>query len=150
MALDPAIALLGLLVVLLLAGIVGLVLGARAHRRRREQAAEERRLVDESRFAVPGSSQDVARWVTEGQHLFTAWQERVERLEELQGRLAAMADEIERLRVEVGRIGALREDMARLGREIDRLRAERDGLQDALSRVQEIALGAITRTPDRE
>ena len=150
MAMDPAIALLGLLAGLLLAAIVGLVLGARARRRRREQSAEEHRLVDESRFSVPGSSQDVARWVTEGQHLFTAWQERVERLEELQGRLAAMADEIERLRTEVGRIAGLREDMARLGHEIDRLRAERDGLQEALSRVHEIAVGAIARAPDKE
>jgi hypothetical protein len=143
MALDPAIALLGVLAVLILAGIVGAIIVARGRRRRREQIAEERRLADEGHFTVPGSSHDVARWVTEGQQLFTTWQERVERLEELHSRLAAMGAELDRLRAEVGQLDELGDRLARMGRELDRLRAERDGLYEALARVQEIAGGAI-------
>jgi uncharacterized small protein (DUF1192 family) len=143
MALDPAIALLGVLAVLVLAGIVGIVVVACGRCRRREQMAEERRLADESHFSVPGSSHDVARWVTEGQQLFTAWQERVERLEELHSRLAAMGAELDRLRAEVGQLDELGDRLARLGRELDRLRAERDGLYEALARVQQISGGAI-------
>jgi hypothetical protein len=37
----------------------------------------------------------MARWIEEGRQLFTLWQERVERLDELQG--AAMAQEIDQL-----------------------------------------------------
>lgn len=143
MAPDPAIALLGVLAVLVLAGIVGIVVVARGRRRRREQMAEERRLADESHFSVPGSSHDVARWVTEGQHLFIAWQERVERLEELHSRLAAMGAELDRLRAEVGQLDEMGDRLARLAREVDRLRVERDGLYEALTRIQEIAGGSI-------
>jgi uncharacterized small protein (DUF1192 family) len=153
MAPDPAIAVLGVLAVLILAGIVGIVVVARARRRRREQMeqiAEERRLADESHFTVPGSSHDVARWVTEGQQLFTTWQERVERLEELHSRMAAMGAELARLRAEVGQLDELGDRLARLGREVDRLRAERDGLYEALLRVQEIAGGAIGATAKAE
>jgi hypothetical protein len=142
MAPDPAIALLGVLAVLVLAGIVGIVV-ARGRRRRREQMAEERRRADESHFSVPGSSYDVARWVTEGQHLFIAWQERVERLEELHSRLAAMGTELDRLRAEVGQLDEMGDRLARLAREVDRLRVERDGLYEALTRIQEIAGGSI-------
>jgi hypothetical protein len=55
-------------------------------RRRRERQSEESRVAPENAHAVA-----MPRWIEEGRQLLNFWQERVERLDELQGRLAAMA-----------------------------------------------------------
>lgn len=94
---------------------------------------------------MPESGQDVARWIDEGRRLFSLWQERIERLDELQRRLAEMADEIGHLRAEVSRIDELRADVARLGREAERLRAEGDDLREVLGRIAELAQRAAAR-----
>lgn len=88
----------------------------------------------------------MARWINEGRRLFTLWQERIERLDELQSQLVTMADEIRQLRTEVARIDDLRADLTRLGQETERLRAERDDLQEVLARIVEIMQRAIART----
>jgi uncharacterized membrane protein len=121
---DPAIVLAGVLAALPIALVLGVAFARRA-RRRRARASEERR-------TMPESGQDVARWVDEGRWLFSLWQERIERLDELQRRLAEMADEIGHLRAEASRIDELRADVARLGREAERLRAEGDDLREVL------------------
>jgi chaperonin cofactor prefoldin len=81
----------------------------------------------------------VARWIDEGRKLFTLWQERIERLSELQSQLAAMAHEIAELQTQVGRIDALRDELRQLREETERVRSERDALRQAMSRIVELA-----------
>ena len=69
----------------LLAVVLGMVFATRT-RRRRERQGEESRVAPENAHAVA-----MPRWIEEGRQLLNLWQERVERLDELQGRLAAMA-----------------------------------------------------------
>ncbi len=95
---------------------------------------------------IAGGGHDLSHWIDEGRRLFNAWQERIEQLDELRIRLAAMTEEIERLRVEVARIDDLRVELDRLGHEADRLRAERTAMQEALARIGEVAQGAIARS----
>lgn len=130
MASDAAAGLLGVLAALLIVVALGIVLAARA-RRRRVRSAEERHVTRESDL-------DVASWIDEGRRLFTLWQERIERLGELQTRLAAMAHEIGELQAQVGRIDELRAELRRLGEETERLRAERDALRQAMARIAEL------------
>ena len=87
---DPAAILFVVGIVVLIAVLLGAVLAGRARRRR------ERR---ESDSMAPEKADEIAiaRWVEEGRQLFNLWQERVERVNELQSRLAAMAEEIGRL-----------------------------------------------------
>jgi hypothetical protein len=63
----------------------------------------------------------IAGWIEEGRQLFTHWQGRVERLDELQGRLAAMAQDIDQLR-----------------QEGEALLLERDHLRFTLARIGEL------------
>ena len=64
----------------------------------------------------------LARWIEQGQQLFNIWQERIERFDELQGRLAAMAQEIGQLST---RIDGLRAENLRLSPEGEALVLER-------------------------
>ncbi len=130
MVLDPVMLLLGGLVVLLIAIVLGVVFATRAQRRREQ--------VGKGRPITPESPQDIARWVEEGRELFHLWQERIERLDELQSRLAAMAQEIGQLRAQVGRIDELQAEITRLGQETEALRAERDQLRSVLARIAEL------------
>jgi chromosome segregation ATPase len=128
---DPTVVLIGVSTALLVAVVLGIVVAARARRRRA-------RLVEEDRVS-PASDLDVARWIEEGRRLFILWQERIERLNELRSQLAAMAHEIGKLQAQVGGIDELRAELGRLGEEIERLRAERDALRQALARIAELA-----------
>jgi prefoldin subunit 5 len=131
MALDPAAGLLGVLAALLIVVVLGIGLAARA-RRRRLRSPEEQPVTSEGGL-------DVARWIDEGRGLFTLWQERIERLSELQSQLAAMAQEIGALQAQVARIDELRGELRRLGEEAERVRAERDALRQGMARIAELA-----------
>jgi uncharacterized membrane protein len=131
---DPTVVLVGVSTALLVAVVLGIVVVARARRGRA-------RLAEEGRVSPP-SDLDVARWIEEGRRLFTLWQERIERLNELRTQLAAMAHEIGKLQAQVGGIDELRAELGRLGEETERLRAERDALRQALARIAELARAA--------
>ncbi len=107
MVADPALLLLGGSLVLLVALIVPVALATRA-RRRREHLAKERQVTSPS-------AQDFTSWVEEGRQLFSRWQERIERHEDLESRLTAVTGELEQLRAET----------ARLRQDNDSLQAER-------------------------
>jgi hypothetical protein len=113
--LDTVTLLFGLATFLLVAAALGVVFATRAQRRRERQSAEGR-MAPENAYGVA-----MARWIEEGRQLFTLWHERVERLDELQGRLAAMAQEIGQLR-----------------QEGEALLLERDQLQSILARIGEL------------
>jgi hypothetical protein len=89
----------------------------------------------------------IARWVAEGRQLFNLWQERVERLDELQGRLAAMAQEIGQLKVQAGRIDELRAENLRLGQEAEAFLLERDQHRAVLARISELVRQASEPRP---
>jgi len=140
MKLAPEISLLGGLVVLLIVSILFMVLWSR--RRSREP-------IEEAVRHVPARGpEDVAPWVLEGQLLFNLWQERIERLDELKGRLSGMAQEIEQLRAEIGHIDEMRAQITRLVEEGERGRAERDHLREALARIAAIAQEAAAQPGD--
>jgi uncharacterized coiled-coil DUF342 family protein len=93
----------------------------------------------------------IAPWVEEGRQLFTHWQDRIERLGELQGRLAAMAQEIEQLKTQAGaqagRIDELRAENLRLGQEAEAFSMERDQLRAVLARISELVRQASEPRP---
>lgn len=91
------------------------------------------------------TNQDIAPWVLEGRQLFTLWEERIERLNELKSRLAGMAEEIDKLRAEVANIDEMRAQLTRLGEEGERCRTERDHLRGVLARLASIAQEAAAR-----
>ena len=70
----------------------------------------------------------MARWIEEGRQLFNLWQDRVERLAELQHRLAATALEIDQLRAHV----------VYLSQEGEAILLERDELRSVLARIGEL------------
>jgi hypothetical protein len=113
--LDTVTLLFGLAALLLLAAALGVGVATRA-RRRRDRQRQEGRMAPENAPEVA-----LARWVEEGRQLFTLWQGQVERLDELQGRLAAMAQEIDQLR-----------------QEGEALLLERDHLRSILARIGEL------------
>jgi regulator of replication initiation timing len=84
----------------------------------------------------------IAPWVEEGRQLFTLWQERIERLGELQSRLAAMGQEIEQLKTQAGaqaaRFDELRAENLRLAQQGEALSMERDQLRTVLARIGEL------------
>jgi TolA-binding protein len=122
---DTGTLLVGLAAGLLIAAALGVVLATRAQRRR-ERQSEKGRMAPEGAHGVT-----VARWIEEGRQLFTLWQERVERLDELQGQLAAMAQEIDQLRQEGEALllerDQLRSTLARIGELIQRASEVRPG-----------------------
>ena len=128
---EPTAGLLGVLAVLLVLVVLGAGLAAWG-RRRRVRSPEEHHVTSEG-------GPDVARWIDEGRKLFTLWQERIERLSELQSQLAGMAHEVGDLQAQVGRIDALRDELRRLREETERVRSERDALRQAMSRIVELA-----------
>jgi uncharacterized protein HemX len=127
--LDAPMLLFGLAALLLIATAVGMVFATRL-RRRWERQREERRVAPENAHAM-------ARWIEEGRQLLNLWRERVERLDELQGRLAAMALEIDQLRAQV----------ISLSREGEALLLERDQLRSILVRIGELIQRASEARP---
>ncbi|HKC12755.1 MAG TPA: hypothetical protein VKI41_12050 [Vicinamibacteria bacterium] len=141
-AADPAAMLFVAAVVLLIVILVGMALAARARRR----DAHPETVAPESSVQV-----GIAPWVEEGRQLFTLWQERVERLGELQGRLAGMAQEIEQLKAQAGaqagRIDELRAENLRLGQEAEAFSMERDQLRAVIARIGELVRQATEARP---
>ncbi len=141
-AADPAAMLFVAAVVLLIVILVGMALAARTRRR----DAHPETVAPESSVQV-----GIAPWVEEGRQLFTLWQERVERLGELQGRLAGMAQEIEQLKVQAGaqagRIDELRAENLRLGQEAEAFSMERDHLRAVIARIGELVRQATEARP---
>ena len=137
-AADPAAMLFVVAVVLVIVILAGVALAARRQRRRDDQY--------ESVAPAPAPESPgpvaIAPWVEEGRQLFTHWQERIERLGELQGRLAAMAQEIEQLRTQAGaqaaRFDELRAENLRLAQQGEALSMERDQLRTVLARIGEL------------
>lgn len=127
---DPATILFVAAAVLLIAATIGVVFATRAQRRRERQSAK-------------GTSENpdeaaIAHWVEDGRQLFSLWQERVERLAELQSRLAAMAHEIELLKTQVRRVDELRAENLRLVEENEAFRFEQDQLRAVVARIGEL------------
>ena len=143
-AADPAAILFVVAVVLLIAILVGMALAARA--RRRDDHRERVEPAPEGSGPIA-----IAPWVEEGRQLFTHWQDRIERLGELQGRLAAMAQEIEQLKAQAGaqagRIDELRAENLRLGQEAEAFSMERDQLRAVLARISELVRQASEPRP---
>ena len=129
--LDTGTLLVGLAAVLLLAAALGMMFATRAQRGR-ERQSQEGRMAPENAHEVA-----LARWIEEGRQLFTLWQERVERLTELQSRLAATALEIDQLRAQV----------IYLSQEGEALLLERDHLRSILARISELIQRASEGRP---
>lgn len=144
-AADPAAMLFVVAVVLLIAILVSMAFAAARARRRRDHP-------ERVEPAPEGSGPvAIAPWVEEGRQLFTHWQDRIERLGELQGRLAAMAQEIEQLKTQAGaqagRIDELRAENLRLGQEAEAFSMERDQLRAVLARISELVRQASEARP---
>lgn len=120
--LDTVTLLFGLAAVLLVAAALGVLFATRAQRRRDRQSAEDRMAPDNV------LETGMARWIEEGRQLFNLWQKSVERLDELQSRLAATALEIDQLRAQV----------IYLSQEGETLLVERDYLRSILARIGEL------------
>jgi hypothetical protein len=144
--LDTVTVLFVLAAALLIASALGVMFTTRARRRQERQKADGPTAPE----SAPGIG--IARWIEEGRHLFGLWQEQVERLTELQGRLAATALEIDQLRAQVIRLSQER-DAASLER--DYLRSILARIDDLIQRASEAGLGAtapntgITQYPTR-
>ncbi len=106
--------------------------------RRRERQKEESRMAPETAHAVA-----LAQWIEEGRQLFSLWQERVERGDELQGRLAAMALEIDQLRA---RVTYLSQDGEALWLERDQLGSIVVRIGDLVRRASEVRPGVVGGT----
>jgi len=128
--LDTVVLLFGLAAVLLLAAALGVVFATRT--RRRERQSGEGQIAPETPRALV-----MARWIEEGRQLFTLWQERVERLDELQHRLTATALEIDQLRAHV----------IYLSQEGEAISLERDHLRSVLARIGELVARASEVRP---
>lgn len=143
-AADPAAMLFVVAIILLIVILVGMALAARTRRRAVHHGPAG---------PAPESSGPVAiaPWVEEGRQMFTHWQERIERLGELQGRLAAMAQESEQLKAQAGaqtgRIDELRAENLRLSREAEAFSMERDQLRAVVSRIGELVRQATDARP---
>ena len=131
MKLGPETSLLGGLVILLIVVVVFLLLWVR-----RLSFGPTGGAVSLGAARRP---EDIAPWVLEGQQLFTLWQERIERLEELKSRLSGMAQEIEQLRAEIGHIDEMRAQITRLVEQGEHCRVEQERLRAVLVRIADIA-----------
>ncbi len=131
MMMSPETLLLGGLMVLLIVIVLGAVFWTRRPSRGPTGGSGPP--------AVPDRPEEIGSWVLEGRRLFNDWQERIERLNELKGRLAGMAQEIEQLRAEIGHIDEMRAQIARLVEESERSRMERDRLREVLARIAGLA-----------
>ena len=137
---DPAAILFAVAVVLLVVLLLGMVLAARARRRARQRETEQTTSASADEVAI-------ARWVEEGRHLLNGWQERIERLDELQSRLAAMAQEIGQLTAQVSRMDAVQAENLRLTRENEALLLERDQVRAVLARIGDLIQQASEARP---
>ncbi len=141
---DAPTLLLGLgalLLVLASAAALGVLFGRRAQRRRDGQGKEAPVALENAHEST------IARWVEEGQRLFSVWQERVAHVTELQARLEAMAREIDQLRAQVSQIDGLRAENLRLSQHGEALLSERDRLRSVLARIGELAQRAGEARP---
>jgi len=134
---DREILFLGGWIVLLIV----VMLFAMWHTRRRSSGA----VGETESLAAAVPSEDIVPWVLEGRWLFDIWQERIERLNDLNSRLSGMAQEIEQLRVEVGHIDEMRAQISRLSDESERCRVERDHLLEVLARIASLAHEAAAK-----
>ncbi len=89
----------------------------------------------------------LAHLVEDSRRFLNLWQERVERLSELQNRLTAMTQEIDQLRAQVTQIDELRDENLRLGQGVEALVLERDDLRLVLARIGELLQRASERPP---
>jgi hypothetical protein len=129
---DVAAILLVAAGLLLIAAIIGVVLATRAQRRREGPIGKDR--------ATPASLDEfaIAHWIEESRRFLNLWQERIEHLDELRGRLTAMAQEIGHLRAQVSQSDELRAENLRLSQESEALLLERDQLRAVLTRIGEL------------
>lgn len=139
---DPAAIMFVAGVVLLIVVLVGAVVAARARRRRERQREAERQKAPEGPHEVA-----IRPWVEEGRRLLNHWQERIERLDELQSRLAAMAQEIGQLKAQVGRMEAVQAENVHLAQEKEALLQERDQVRAVLARIGELIQQASEARP---
>jgi hypothetical protein len=113
--------------VLLILAITGMLLATRARRRREWQSTKE----------VPASLTEVSIAHSAGRHL-------VDRLSELQGRLAAMAEDIGQLTVQARRVDELHAANLRLTEQNETLLADFDQLRSVIVRIGEVLQRAST------
>ncbi|HSE04114.1 MAG TPA: hypothetical protein VLK35_08190 [Methylomirabilota bacterium] len=139
---NPAVVLFGLGVVIFIAFLLGVVVSRRT-RRQRERREPDRVAPQEADHVA------IARWVNEGRELFALWQEQVERLSELQHRLAEMAQEIGRLQTQLRRMDELHAENLRLNQEAGALVLEREQLRPVLARIGELIDRALESRPGR-
>ena len=132
--LDFATLLFGLAAVFLIGAALGVVFAVRAQRRRNRRSEEGRMAPENAREVA------LARWIEEGRQLFTLWQERVERLDELQHRLTATALEIDQLRA---RVVYLSQEGEAILLERDQLRSVLARIGDLIQRASEVRPGAV-------
>ncbi len=137
---DPAAILFLVSVVVLIAMLVRAAFAAKARRRERAREAEQV-------TAATADEGAIARWVEGGQRLFGDWQERIERLDELHGRLAVMAQEIEQLKTQVSRMDAVQVENLRLAQENEALLSERDQVRAVFARIGELIRQASEARP---
>jgi vacuolar-type H+-ATPase subunit I/STV1 len=138
---PDALTLLLWLGAVVVAAVVGMVVGRQAERWRAGKS-EVHHVVPEDAHEVP-----IARWIEEGKQLFNLWQKRVAQVTELQSRLEAMAQEIDQLRAQVGQIDDLRTECLRLSQTGEALLLERDQLRSVLGRISELAQRASQIRP---
>jgi len=137
---DPAAILFLISLVVLVAVLVRAGFAARARRQERSREAQQ----------APTASADegaIIRWVEGGQRLLDDWQKRIERLDELHDRLAAMAQEIEQLNTQVGRMDAVQAENLRLAQENEALLSERDQVRAVFARIGELIRQASEARP---
>jgi len=134
---DPVAILFALGALLLIVALLGAWASTRSSRRREEE-------LEEQTPPAPADEVAIARWVQEGRQLLEVWQERIERLDELQHRLAAMAEEIGQLKA---RMDGMQAENARLTGENEALVLERDHVQAVLARVGELIQQASETRP---
>ena len=139
---DPAALLIGVGVLFGIVVVVSALLASWARRRRERRRVAEWWMTPESAERV-----GVGRWVEEGRQLLTDWQARIERLDELQRRLAEMAHEIGQLRAQVGRMDELRAENLRLSQEAEAVSLEREQLRAVLARIGELIQRASETRP---
>lgn len=139
---DPAVILFLAGVVILIVSLLGVMITRRARTRRRGR--EQDRVAPQEVNHVL-----IARWVDEGRELFALWQEKVERLGELQHRLAGMAQEIGRLQTQLRRMDDLHTENLRLNQEAEALVLEREQLLTVLARLGEVIERAGESRPPR-
>jgi TolA-binding protein len=137
---DPAAILFGVAVVILVVALLGMAISRRARGRPEQQGEQHPRAPEKEEIAI-------GRWVEEGQQLFHRWPERIERLNELQGHLAAMAQEIERLKAQLKHIDELHAENLRLSQANETLVLDRDELRTVVARIGELIQRASEAPP---